>query len=382
MGDETSSPTCTTAERPRWLGTITLAEGVRAQDQMAAIMLAAQSERCGRNSPARVFGGNVARQLWDSCVVSCTRWVISDSLVANKGGGPWARCITRFGVSPLLMGIATAVFVAPQEALFAEAYGATRWIDKDRVCVNAMGNRYLRDTTTGEDRVLSRGNEPNFCVNEKWYLQATSEDHGVSLVIASLKREEEPPVCFLDGTFDVEIKSMNFSSTVPSEAVIMVKSKEDPTRGQFVVVDVAQMYLTKKLEVLHTTSFASPPPVHNEKVDSFLVMENKAGESIFIVESCNYAQTRVFSVQPNQEAKKLYRCTYSGSVLFQVSASLYSINCRERASLEIWDYFDTLREKPTPRILQNAAGYNYLTGCGFILLVMSEGKGLKLMEAS
>ncbi|KAH3732747.1 hypothetical protein Pelo_16413 [Pelomyxa schiedti] len=140
---------------------------------------------------------------------------------------------------------------------------------------------------------------------------------------------------------------------VPSHAVMLVQSNEDQLKGQFVVVDVAAMYLTKKLQVLSTTNFRAQEMLGTDGVvDDCLMMETpKAGQPVFIVATYNDHHEGedivVRCLNPNGVAAELSSTGYvSDAVLFQVDASRFAVNPMFEP-LELWDISDTTKELPT-----------------------------------
>ncbi|KAH3723154.1 hypothetical protein Pelo_18140 [Pelomyxa schiedti] len=105
---------------PWWLGKVAMSDrGLRARDQVAALALASQSQRCGGSSPAGIMGLHLVWMFWCDWVLARSRFSEVSATVVNRnylheyihsddydyGDYDKAEVIIRTGVSCLLLGI-------------------------------------------------------------------------------------------------------------------------------------------------------------------------------------------------------------------------------------------------------------------------------------
>ncbi|KAH3742487.1 hypothetical protein Pelo_16109 [Pelomyxa schiedti] len=368
------------------LGEIALRQGNRASDQFVVLLLALHSSGCGGNSPARVLGPALARQLWDTWVIGTQRKV-SVVAAANRGteGGGWTIVI-RFGVSLALMGITTDVSVTCSDSV---------WVGED-LCVRHEGRGSplcaLTNTKSGRIRKLE-AEQKDFmrclCMNGMWWLQIRKE--GNLLVVTNLQTCGDGdhqvlvpiPECFI-------VQFMSFNKMSLSQALmLMAGAMEQQLNTMLVVVDVEGTYTTKTLQIVSSTQCEFPRHYFRDSgVKSLLLLKNKSGQNVFIVETipCDLCKppSAAFIIQATGETRKVFCDSNYRGTFHQHSGSLFSYYHTGHMRLEIWDCNDTESfNQKAPLITIQVDGkqnFGVLSGGGLIFAI-EDSTRLKVLEA-
>ncbi|KAH3767225.1 hypothetical protein Pelo_899 [Pelomyxa schiedti] len=366
--------------KPSWLGDVAFLRVLRASDQFAVLVVAVRSARCGEHSPARVLGTQLLKQLWDDWVVGCHRVLVLSVMVSPRNN-PHAdddlvhRCFIRFGVSPLLMGVTTAVLIVEARDLAAERM--LMWFDENRFLEMAAdgGAVQIRDTVTGQTTKIS--DKGIWQANGQWWLHIRNKGRG--LAVMPVGPELTPPVVVeLPESRDIHFA---MDKVVSSQAVGLVQQVDGGYA--FWVVDVAETFSTGTLQVVSRTPFMFPQLNLDEsgwKAVKFFVLDNKSSQSVFIVSTFEEVSwmSLVVAVHSDGRVKVLYphesMCT-----LEQVSCSGFLVHHTDRHRLDIWDYNKTTNEVATIRIIQAHA--TILGGGGFIVLIQ-DSENLQVIDAA
>ncbi|KAH3732610.1 hypothetical protein Pelo_16554 [Pelomyxa schiedti] len=204
---------------------------------------------------------------------------------------------------------------------------------------------------------------------------------GVWLVRKQLEKGAMPASIPLPHCYRRTIKSFNLSNVIPSQAVMLITCQQQTPSTDLVIIDVAKTCETKTLQNKYDDG-----PV------SVIVMENKRGQNVFIVEkfcATVFGSGRfVFSVKSDGTAEILYHVPswYNHPLVSQLSKSLFSVYypCNvlvedDGSVLKILDCDDI--SVVGVRGIKHVK--RYLAGGGLVFTVdESDRKSLKVIEAS
>ncbi|KAH3732455.1 hypothetical protein Pelo_16717 [Pelomyxa schiedti] len=364
----TTTPT-TSTPKPTWLGALGLQTGQWACDQFGALLIGTHSARCGRYSQlARVFGGTDAvRHLWDWMLESKRVFVV-DALVGSgndRNGRRGVLRTVRIELLPLLLGVTSLCVVR-------EAQRGIWLVRKQFGCEPEMGWA-LNDAT-----FLNRDHGECFGVSSGVNRQWSVRWNALALFVTNLAEKGTRPAAIPLPRCYRSIQSINPSKVIPSQAVMLTSCQQ---QTDLVVIDIAKTWETKTLQV-------------NEEDDdepvSVIVMENKRGQNVFIVEIFHAGSGRfVFYVQSDGTAEILYHVPnwYKRPLVSQLSKSLFSVYYPSRAQpsddwgsvLNILDCNDisAVGVRGIKRVKR------YLAGGGLVFTVdESDRKSLTVIEAS
>ncbi|KAH3763624.1 hypothetical protein Pelo_4522 [Pelomyxa schiedti] len=381
-GEGATEP-ATTSNWRQWFKEITLSRGNRARDQFAAFLLATSqsSSRCGINSPARVLGPALARQLWDTWAIGTERRVAVVGMV-SRGNCGWTVTI-KFGVSHALLGITTDVqivrdtgyWVSGNQCLTQQSPGLP-WV--------------LKDPTTGTERKLVPEQldfTQSLCMNEKWWLQV--RDEGSLLVITNMQTHDDPVLVPIPDTYHV-VETMSFNKMGSSQALILMTTESDrQPNTMLVVADVEGTFTAKSLQIVSSTQCAFPRHYFRNRSVKSLLLKKKSGQNVFIVETIPRdfpeieEKGNVFLIQANGEMNKLFSDQINVDGMFhQQSSSLFSYYHHIQKRLDVWDCNDIeafKRQTSPPSTFRVSS--DILSGGGLVIFV-DAGRILQVVEAT
>ncbi|KAH3742486.1 hypothetical protein Pelo_16108 [Pelomyxa schiedti] len=335
------------------------------QSQFAAFLLASHSARCGCHSAARVMGGEVSRQLWDTWVIGTERRMAIATTVTTAPSKHYY--VFRFGVSQLLMGITTTLSV------FRVSQPST-WVS-EQMFVNDRGKVAVLSTVSGEKIELeaeTRGY--SLCMNSKWWLQRRSR--GDYLVVTNLKNlEEEQTVVPIPHGFRI-VEPVSLNKLNSAQALILLTNRNDPwDKELLVVVDIETTYRTERLHVVSSTHcFFKKDYWKHHWLRCILQTRNQNGQKEFIVETSKPRSDSVLHVQANGTTTEIYE--QGQIILYQLSGSLFALHTT--TAITIWDCNST----PAPlRTIEVQNICSFLAGSGLIFQTPNSGR-LQVHEAT
>ncbi|KAH3767227.1 hypothetical protein Pelo_901 [Pelomyxa schiedti] len=395
--------------KPSWLGDIVFHWVLVARDQFASLVVAAQfPARCGARSPARVLGTALLRQLWDDWVVGCQRVLVLDTWVSKQGdeeesSSLYKRCIFRFGISPLLMGVTTALQVVPREKVLREDSfeGSTTWIDESRcLLVKKRGKLplgvWINNQFSGEKRCLRKESvaESRTEANSRWCLELQKHGGRVMITVTELEGYKEIEVALPDD-IDPWKSHIALNKSVSSQAVILVEHFDSCTGAMlftFLVVDLAKTFSSGCLQIVNRSTSAFPTLDYEDEwsVGNILVMQNKDAQNVIIVHIVrNHSMTDdsfLSAVHSDGAVEWLY-ASYEREIeivawarLYQISSSLFSVHYSTTERLDIWDANET--SHPVCRSILRIPSNKFLVGGGFIIFLADRGNKQVITEAS
>ncbi|KAH3762812.1 hypothetical protein Pelo_5354 [Pelomyxa schiedti] len=387
--------------------------GIRARDQLTALLVGSQCERCGVCSPARrVFGPGLARQLWDTWVIGTQRTitiVVELSPNTPQPGGLLLACLEpyccslRIGVSMLLFGMTTGLCVTNGDA---------DWVDENVEVTESDLSDMIRVTNVarGESCTfeLSEVAEPfsrarPLCMNGKWGLRLRVARNLLTIIKLNTKKKQEPVDAPIPDRYCVK-GSMSFNKLCSSQALI-VMSTNSGRDAHLLVIDLDSTYTTRTLQIVSSTRCQFPEGHFlSHSVRQICLMKNNAGKNVFIVEtsmSRNRDRT-VFAVQFDGTVTRLssHSQAIHSMLSSQINGSLFSLlipgnlpeNSKENDSilccdpdkLEIWDCNDTAiwgSHQQNPVMVYTVPSHKgHLSGGGLIVLITG-GNTLQVTEA-
>ncbi|KAH3722937.1 hypothetical protein Pelo_18357 [Pelomyxa schiedti] len=318
--------------KPSWLGDIVFHWVLVARDQFASLVAAAQFPAgCGARSPARVLGTALLRQLWDDWVVGCQRVLVLDTGVFKQGDeeespGPYKRCIFRFGISPLLMGVTTALQVVPREELLREDSfeGSTTWIDESRCLL-----------------VKKRGKLPLGAVILVEHFDSCTGAMLFTFLVVDLAKT------FSSGCLQIVNRATSVFPTLDYDewSVGNILVMQNEAAQNVIIVHIVRNH--------SMTSHSIVGAVHSDGAVEWLYATYEI--EVVIVEWAR---------------------------LYQISSSLFSVHYSDRDRLDIWDANETTNGRPVCRSIHRIPSDKFLVGGGFIIYFVNRGNRQVITEAS
>ncbi|KAH3762729.1 hypothetical protein Pelo_5422 [Pelomyxa schiedti] len=322
-----------------WIGEIAVRQGIRAQHQFAALLVASQCCRCGGKSHAGVLGPALAKQLWDTWVIGTERKlaVVVQQKLSTLADAT-KSCVIRFGVSLALMGLTTEVQVARESCL---------WATGDMLLEPVhMGGpvHILKNVVSGKETRLEVETHyrTTWCINGTWLVQPSVD--GKALVVTEVQNEEGAVVHVpLPENYHIT-ESLNFNKMCSSQVVMLMTMDNSHSRSSLLaVVDITSSYATKVLQIVSSTQCAFS---QRNSVKAIYLMKNQADQNVYIVETSaqdidgNVAHI-VLAVESNgmiSELRREYRGWWRAEepLFGQLSGSLFTLSDLH-GGMEIWD---------------------------------------------
>ncbi|KAH3731675.1 hypothetical protein Pelo_17494 [Pelomyxa schiedti] len=294
-------------------------------------------------------------QFWRDWVIGagCKRVFLVDSNVQPGD----CKVTVRIGVSLVLMGVID-VFVTQRNENRSGVWFGENSSQLDDI-VNAKVVERIPRTASWNEVVLSTWPGCMYAHrtrSEQWVLYCTN---GGELGIKSMAAAEGELTVVVH--VPLRIRYCCMSQTGRSQAVILGKLENvNEANRQLLVVDVAATYATKKY-------------VMGCEKARVLAMEDKSGQSVFIVEilydSLSGPWAVVFSVKPNSDGNaKMRHCLQSpSSIMNHVCGPLFSVYHPELTALDVVDCNDL--DTTNIRIPDVHSARNCTAGGGFMFVV-------------
>ncbi|KAH3760757.1 hypothetical protein Pelo_7416 [Pelomyxa schiedti] len=377
-----------------WQGTPNLA-GIRARDQVAALLLATHPRCCGvrsgRKGAVRLTWQAV-RRLWDDWVMGCVRMFAIESKVSrSRTGQPIKRtCVWGIGISMLLMGITHELVV--MEAQFRWNLGVARgvkWVSRRelRLRDELMGIDTLVYAEKLDDSMYLSGD--NWCcVNSKWFVACCSgkRTRESRIILGSLPTQRGAAVADHVFPFPHEMVCgfVGLNKFVENEAFQLLydpagEALTDIFKYELTlwIIDLAASWATKTLKMTSIKWMSSSP---GSRIRCLLPMRKSNGQAIFIASfSPRPRQCPIYAVEPSgaQETIETSIPNRGARGLSQLSESLFCVI--QKTQVLVWDC-NNLHNAIS--CIQVPHMDFFMIGLGFFLKVSDDKKKLHVIDAS